>query len=149
MVQGIYELRCTRTAIVKELPPFQGLREYRAALEGREEVEEVRDEQRAESCLLVVRFREGKVPRDLAQYLQVTASLQESPAVLIGLNGKPRKYNNPGEILEEHLEARLKLYERRKEAVLARLQRNVELLSEKIRFIRDVLGGEFSLADSE
>jgi len=37
VVKGSYDLRCTRTVVIKEISPFQGFREYKASLELRNE----------------------------------------------------------------------------------------------------------------
>ena len=51
--------------------------------------------------------------------------------------------------MDEYYEARLRLYERRKEYLISKLTREVELIAEKVRFIKDVLAGDFSLSESE
>lgn len=51
--------------------------------------------------------------------------------------------------MDEYYEARLRLYERRKEYLISKLTREVELIAEKVRFIKDVLAGDFCLSESE
>lgn len=62
----------------------------------------MKEEQRGDSSLLVLRFAERRVPRDIAQYLQLNVTLQEAPAVLLNPIGKPKRYQSAADVLEEY-----------------------------------------------
>jgi hypothetical protein len=62
----------------------------------------VKEEQHGGSSLLVVRFAERRVPRDIAQYLQLNVTIQEAPAVLLNPSGKPKKYQSAADVLDEY-----------------------------------------------
>merc|ERR1719484_271653 len=59
--------------------------------------------------------------------------------MLFDADGKIQKYDSPLEILKDFCRVRLHMYEKRKAYLLARLQRQSEILSEKARFIKLVL----------
>jgi len=69
--------------------------------------------------------------------LRTTVSLNNM--MLFDADGKITKYDSPLEILKDFCRVRLVMYERRKAHMLARLQRQSEILSEKARFIKLVL----------
>merc|ERR1719378_1397220 len=59
--------------------------------------------------------------------------------MLFDADGKIQKYDSPLEILKDFCRVRLHMYEKRKAYMLAKLQRQSEILSEKARFIKLVL----------
>jgi len=65
--------------------------------------------------------------------------------MLFDADGKITKYDSPLEILKDFCQVRLSMYEKRKAYILARLQRESEILSEKARFIKLVLKGEIKV----
>jgi len=70
--------------------------------------------------------------------LGLTKTIHTSNMYLIGPNGAVKKYNSPEEILVDYLEIRLNVYRKRKAWQLKQLESEVQWLSEKARFIRDV-----------
>ena len=76
--------------------------------------------------------------KDVARELGMIKTIHTSNMHLIGPNGAVKKYNSPEEILVDYLEVRLVTYKRRKAWQLKQLEVEVNWLSEKARFIRDV-----------
>ena len=70
--------------------------------------------------------------------LGMTKTIHTSNMHLIGPNGAVKKYNSPEEILVDYLEVRIGVYKKRKAWQLKQLETEVNWLSEKSRFIRDV-----------
>jgi len=64
---------------------------------------------------------------------------------LFDQNGKVQKYESPLEIVQDFGRIRIVMYEKRKAHILARLQRESEILSEKARFIKLVLTQEIKV----
>ena len=56
-----------------------------------------------------------------------------------GTNDKMNKYSNVLDILKEFFSKRLELYKKRKTYQLNQLQKSIEVLEQKIRFIRNVI----------
>ena len=75
---------------------------------------------------------------DPARELGLVRTIHTSNMHLIGPNGAVKKYNSPEEILVDYLEVRIGTYKRRKAWQLKQLEAEVNWLSEKSRFIRDV-----------
>ena len=75
---------------------------------------------------------------DPIRELGLTKTIHTSNMHLIGPNGAVKKYNSPEEILVDYLEVRLAMYKKRKAWQLKQLEAEVNWLSEKSRFIRDV-----------
>jgi DNA topoisomerase-2 len=75
---------------------------------------------------------------DPVKELGLTKTIHTSNMHLIGPNGAVKKYNSPEEILVDYLEVRLAMYKKRKAWQLKQLASEVNWLSEKSRFIRDV-----------
>ena len=75
---------------------------------------------------------------DAPKELGMTKTIHTSNMHLIGPNGAVKKYNSPEEILVDYLEVRLAMYKKRKAWQLKQLETEMNWLSEKSRFIRDV-----------
>jgi len=75
---------------------------------------------------------------DPIKELGLTKTIHTSNMYLIGPNGAVKKYNSPEEILVDYLEVRLGMYKKRKAWLLGEFDNEIQWLSEKARFIRDV-----------
>jgi DNA topoisomerase-2 len=73
-----------------------------------------------------------------ARDLGLTKTIHTSNMHLIGPNGAVKKYASPEEILVDYMEIRLKIYKKRKAWLLKQLDSEIEWLTQKARFIRDV-----------
>ena len=80
----------------------------------------------------------GEGLKDAVRELGITKTIHTSNMYLIGPNGAVKKYASPEEILLDYIEVRLQVYRRRKSAMLKELDVEIQWLSEKARFIRDV-----------
>ena len=75
---------------------------------------------------------------DPLKELGLTRTIHTSNMYLRGPDGSPKKYGSPEEILVDYIEIRLGVYKKRKAWLLKEFDREIEWLSEKARFIRDV-----------
>lgn len=76
--------------------------------------------------------------KDPIKDLGLTKTINTSNMHLIGPNGAVKKYNSPEEILVDYIDIRLNLYKKRKAWLIKQLDTEIQWLSEKARFIRDV-----------
>ena len=70
--------------------------------------------------------------------LGLTKTIHTSNMYLISPNGAVKKYASPEEILVDYIDVRLAIYKKRKAWQLKELMTEIDWLSEKARFIRDV-----------
>jgi len=80
----------------------------------------------------------GYTGTDAIKDLGLVRSVHTSNMYLIGPNGAVKKYNSPEEILVDYMEMRLVGYKKRKAHLLKELDAEIQWLTEKARFIRDV-----------
>ena len=80
----------------------------------------------------------GAALDDPVKELGLTKTIHTSNMYLIGPNGAVKKYNSPEEILIDYIDIRIKIYKKRKQHLLAELEKEIRWLSEKARFISDV-----------
>jgi len=80
----------------------------------------------------------GYTGADAIKDLGLARSVHTSNMYLIGPNGAVKKYNSPEEILVDYMEMRLVGYKKRKAHLLKELDAEIQWLTEKARFIRDV-----------
>jgi len=78
----------------------------------------------------------------LEKAFKLRSSLSLNNMVLFDSEGKVRRYESAEDIMLEFGKTRLAMYEKRKAFLLARLQRECEVLSAKARFVKLVLSGE-------
>jgi DNA topoisomerase-2 len=77
--------------------------------------------------------------------LRLHSSIPLTNMMLFDPDGKIHKYESPLEVIKDFAKLRLKIYEKRKAYILAKLQRECEILTEKARFIRLVLKGDIKV----
>ena len=76
---------------------------------------------------------------------KLSTSISTNNYVLFDHRGVIRKYQNEAEILHEFFGLRKTLYERRKEYLLAKLRKEFETISNKVRFILAVINEEIKI----
>jgi DNA topoisomerase-2 len=79
----------------------------------------------------------------------LSANLQENNMVLFDAAQKLCKFSTVQEILEVFYDERIKAYTRRKEYLISRFQREHEILTSKVNFIKEVINGQFKLMDKK
>merc|ERR1719321_765619 len=92
---------------------------------------------------LAEEFKGSQTQLERMLKLRTTVSLNNM--MLFDADGKINKYDSPLEIITDFCRVRLAMYEKRKAYLLAKLQRQAEILSEKARFIKLVLQGEIKV----
>ena len=85
------------------------------------------------------------VSGDLDKKLKLQTSLQLTNMVLFNHKGKLKKYASTKEILNEFFDLRISFYDKRKNYLISRLRRDLEILSNKCRFIRAVIDEEIKV----
>ena len=68
---------------------------------------------------------------------------------LYGSNGKIKKYDSINHILEEFYTVRMGFYVKRKEYMLAKYKRELDIYESKIRFITEFINGTIKLINEE
>jgi DNA topoisomerase II len=75
----------------------------------------------------------------------LSSSISANNYVLFDYEGKIRRFVSEEDIIQEFFVLRKQLYERRKEYMLARLQKEFQTLSNKVRFIQGVISEEIKI----
>ena len=75
----------------------------------------------------------------------MSSSISANNYVLFDYEGKIRRFVSEEDIIQEFFVLRKQLYERRKEYMLARLQKEFQTLSNKVRFIQGVISEEIKI----
>jgi len=139
---------------ITELPVGKWTRDYKNFLEelaAKDEIEEIREyhqENRVHFVLKVPKLQEIKASGldAIEKKFKLCSSISANNYVLFNHEGKICRYNSEEEILKEFFVLRKALYERRKEYLLARLLKECETLSNKVRFILGVISGEIKVS---
>jgi len=124
---------------VTELPPGVWIQDFKEHLDALLEKGTIQKfENHSTETAPDFRIWGGEGLENPARELGMTKTIHTSNMHLIGPNGAVKKYNSPEEILVDYLEVRLGVYKKRKAWQLKQLEAEVNWLSEKARFIRDV-----------
>ena len=83
----------------------------------------------------------------LLRRLKLEASISTSNMHLFNAQGQIVKYESPLAVLQEYFPMRLSLYETRREALLARLDREWRRMDNKVRFILSVVNGSLVVSN--
>lgn len=83
--------------------------------------------------------------RGFEKVFHLRSSLATTNMWLFDPSGKIKKYDSPEEILEEFAPVRLKVYESRKAHIIERLQRELAVVSNKLRFVELVISDRLNV----
>lgn len=137
---------------ITELPIGKWTREYKNFLESKLEssnedeivIEDIKEFHSGNKVHFVIKLKEGKLQEierteGIEKFFKLSAILNTSNMVLFDPEGKIKKYNNVSEIMEEFYKVRLDYYEKRKQFLIAKLLKDYEIVSNKARFINEIL----------
>ena len=79
---------------------------------------------------------------NILKHFKLGNTLSDRNYVLFDRNNKLKKYADETEILDEFYEVRLDLYVKRKNYLLRKLQRDLLILENRVKFILEVIGGD-------
>jgi DNA topoisomerase II len=79
---------------------------------------------------------------NLEKMFKLISPINLTNMVAFDSNNKIKKYNEINDILDEYCNLRLDLYDKRKTYLLDKLQTEIDMLSIKIRFIREFIDGK-------
>ena len=82
---------------------------------------------------------EAVMKEGVEKYFKLQSTIPTTNMVLFTNEGKLKRFANTCEIMEEFYEIRLNAYQLRKEFLISRLVRELEILSNKKRFILGVI----------
>nr|AAS90120.1 DNA topoisomerase type 2 [Tetrahymena thermophila] len=150
-VSGKYHLVNETTIEITELPIKKWIRDYKNFLEEKlestkdkdPEIEDIKEYHAGNRVHFVVKMSEKqmeKVQREgIDKYFKLQSTIPTTNMVLFNHEGKLTRYANICEIMEEFYEVRLNAYKRRKEYLVSKIERDLEILSNKKRFILAVI----------
>jgi DNA topoisomerase II len=138
---------------ITELPIGKWTRDYKNYLEelaSKDEIEEIREyhqENRVHFILKVPKLQElvHAGPDAIDKKFKLSSSISANNYVLFDYEGKIRRFQSEEDIIQEFFVLRKQLYERRKEYMLARLQKEFQTLLNKVRFIQGVISEEIKI----
>jgi DNA topoisomerase-2 len=79
------------------------------------------------------------------KYFKLTSNINTTNMVLIGPDGRVKKYNSPYEIMDDFFDIRMHYYIKRKENLIEHLQKQLVLINYKVKYIREVLNDTIDL----
>lgn len=150
IVQGLYEIPDDSTLVITELPVKSWTQNYKVFLESLLESGTIKDfkENHTDTAVLFTISLEPKTlqefvqaPGGIMKKFKLETTISTSNMHLFDAKGRIRKYETPLEVLEEFYSIRLDFYDRRKTSMLAKLQDQIKMLSNKTRFILSVIDG--------
>lgn len=83
------------------------------------------------------------------KYFKLQSTIPSSNMVLFSSEGKITKYANTCEIMEEFYDVRLNAYKRRKEYLVSKIERDLEILSNKKKFILAVINEQLRIRNAK
>lgn len=155
-VQGVFERIGLESLKISELPIRKWTQDYKKFLEELcqadppfiTEMREYHTENRVHFEVKIPQLRE-MTDEEVLKKLKLQGTLSMTNLVLFDSNRKIKKYQNIREIMDEHYGVRLEFYHKRKEFLVKKLKRQVELISNKVRFILEVIKGTLIISNKK
>jgi len=156
-VFGKYEILDDDTLRITELPIRIWTRNYKNFLEemlnpkeGEPEIEDIKEYHTNNTVDFVVRMVPGKLEKiikgdGIEKKFKLNSKFSTTNMVLFDSQGKPKKFDSVEEIMEEFYNLRMVYYDKRKDYLLSKLQRDLEILENKKRFILAVIAEDIKV----
>jgi DNA topoisomerase II len=141
----------TTTVHVTELPPSTTYEKYDSHLNRLEDDHEISSY--SNNCKSNVDYTLKFSRTDLnrlveSDRLNRTLRLEEKQTenfTVLDEHGKLKVFNNPREIIKYFVQFRLGFYQKRKEWIISKLERDLTILGNKARFIKDIIDGRLKV----
>lgn len=85
----------------------------------------------------------------LEKVFKLKSTIGTSNMVLFDPNGKIRRYDTALEIIEEFAALRIELYGKRKQYLVSKLAREIEIIENRVKFLLAVVSGEVKFANKK
>lgn len=82
---------------------------------------------------------------EILKYFKLQTTIATSNFVLFNQGQQLVRYNSSKQILEEFYEARILFYSKRKGYMISKLQREVQIIENKVKFIKCINGGQLKI----
>ena len=151
VIRGKYTVKNTNTVEITEIPPSFTYEKYEAHLESLIQKGSLvsYDDHSAETPHYVLKFRRATLSqlvkrKRLDSLLKMQERVGENYTTL-DETGSLKIFESPEEIVEYFVNFRLGYYELRKEHTIRRLERELRIASNRVRFIEEILNGNLEI----
>jgi DNA topoisomerase II len=134
---------------ITELPIRKWTRDYKKFLETLLEKDIITDLREYHTTINVdfeIFYEDAKNYFDddetIVKQFKLSTTLSDNNYVLFDRNNKLKRYADETEILDEFYDLRYELYVKRKNYLIRKLQRDLEIIENKVRFIKEVNSGD-------
>lgn len=151
VIRGKYTVKNTNTVEITEIPPSFTYEKYEAHLENLIQKGSLvsYDDHSAETPHYILKFRRATLSqlvkrKRLDSLLKMQERVGENYTTL-DETGSLKIFESPEEIVEYFVNFRLGYYELRKEHTIHRLERELRIASNRVRFIEEILNGNLEI----
>lgn len=151
VICGKYTVKNTNTVEITEIPPSFTYEKYEAHLENLIQKGSLvsYDDHSAETPHYILKFRRATLSQLVKRKkLDATLKMQERVGenyTTLDETGSLKIFDAPEEIVEYFVNFRLRYYELRKEHTIRRLERELRIASNRVRFIEEILDGNLEI----
>jgi DNA topoisomerase-2 len=151
VIRGKYNVKNTSTVEVTEIPPGFTYEKYETHLENLIQKGTLvsYDDHSAETPHYILKFRRATLSQLVKRKrLDTTLKMQERVGenyTTLDETGSLKIFDAPEEIVEYFVNFRLRYYELRKEHKIRRLERDLRIVSNRVRFIEEILCGNLKI----
>lgn len=144
IIRGKIERLNTSTVKISELPPSMTYEKYEDLLEKLCEAKEIvsYDDNCKDSIEYIIKFTRADLEKATDEKLMKMFKLEEASTEIFSTldeNGKLKIFETTSEIIEYFVNFRLSYYHKRKEFMLAKMNHDLKILSNRGRFIKAIL----------
>jgi DNA topoisomerase-2 len=150
-ISGVYEVLNTTTVKVTEIPPGFTYERYEEHLNNLTEKRIISsyEDNSSGQVEYVLRFQRAVlkdyISRNKLEALLKINTQETENLTTIDENGELKIFNKVEEIVKHFVEVRLTWYDKRKAYLLAKIERELLIISNKARFIKDIIDGKLKV----
>ena len=150
IIRGKFTIKNSNTLIITELPPSMTYEKYELHLDKLVEENKISsyDDNCKDSINYVIKFKRGELDNlsqdDIIKLLKLEESQTENLTAL-DHRGKLRLFSSINEIFEYFVDFRLSFYEKRKSKIIYKIERDLIILKNRIKFLSMIIDGKFKV----
>jgi len=145
---GSIEYEGENTLVIRELPIYEWTCDYKSKLEKMIEKEEIEDfkeyhsETNVHFVISITDEQKKKLGGDLIKAFKLSSNINLTNMTCHDANGHLKKYLSTQQMIKDFYEKIIELYQKRKNELLRKIQKDFDIFDNKVRFILAVLSEE-------
>lgn len=152
LIKGTYEIKNTNTVEINELPPsmtYQKFESHLNTLQEKGHIQYYDDLCNKNEIKYIIKFQRAdlaeRIKKGNLENLLKIAETESENLTCLNEHGKLIIFKTVNELIDYFVKFRLEFYDKRKQFIIDKLEKTIELLYNRARFIKEIIEGKLTI----